>query len=182
MPHPVMRTSTAPRPARASRPARRGRRVLALLSGVAAASVAVLALLQLTGGPSETSRSVAGPDAKTATPRPRQAVPVAKDGAPTPKITMSTKPASTTPGGVPATRRLAWAPVAGAIGYHVELFRGDERLLAQETKEPALELGRTWRYQRRIVTLTPGTYRWYVWAVTKRGRAAEAVVQAKLTV
>ncbi len=55
-------------------------------------------------------------------------------------------------------------------------------MLAQETTEPVLELGSTWRYEGRTVRLTPGTYRWYVWPVTKSGRATQAVVQAKLTV
>ncbi len=80
------------------------------------------------------------------------------------------------------TRRFAWAPVAGAVGYHVELFRGNDRVLAQDTKEPVLELAPSWRYEGRTVTLTPGEYRWYVWPVTASGRGAEAVVQAKLTV
>jgi hypothetical protein len=80
------------------------------------------------------------------------------------------------------TRRFAWAPVDGAVGYHVELFRGNDRVLAKDTKEPVLELAPTWRYQGRTVTLTPGGYRWYVWPVTASGRGTQAVVQAKLTV
>ncbi len=93
-------------------------------------------------------------------------------------------PPPTTPAPTPAseTRRFAWAPVEGATGYHVELFRGSERVLAQETKEPVLELGPTWRYEGKTVQLVPGTYRWYVWPVTQSGRATQAVVQAKLTV
>ena len=55
-------------------------------------------------------------------------------------------------------------------------------MLAKETKEPILELGPTWRFEGRVVHLTPGEYRWYVWPVTKTGRAAQAVVQAKLSV
>jgi hypothetical protein len=82
----------------------------------------------------------------------------------------------------PETRRFAWAPVDGAVGYHVELFRGNDRVLAKDTKEPVLELAPTWRYQGRTVTLTPGEYRWYVWPVTASGRGTQAVVQAKLTV
>jgi hypothetical protein len=80
------------------------------------------------------------------------------------------------------TRRFAWAPVDGATGYHVELFRGNDRVLAKDTKEPVLEVAPSWRYQGRTVTLTPGEYRWYVWPVTSSGRGTEAVVQAKLTV
>jgi len=239
MPHPVKRTSVAPRPARAPRPKGRGRRIFALLAGIAAASVAVLALLQLTGGPTEPSRTAAGPratspaagarhaaskpkpapkpaatpsrskakakasaSAKSSAPaKPKAAAskatakPAAKPKAAAPKATAKPKPkaaatapaaGSTSPAGgsgaPAATRRFAWAPVAGAIGYHVELFRGAERVLVKETKEPVLELGQTWRYQGRTLTLTPGEYRWYVWSVTKSGRATQAVVQAKLTV
>ena len=78
------------------------------------------------------------------------------------------------------TRRFAWAPVDGAVGYHVELFRGNDRVLARDTKQPVLELAPTWRYQGRTVKLTPGEYRWYVWPVTAErtrhpgGRPGEA--------
>ena len=107
---------------------------------------------------------------------------------PKPKTTTAKPKAATTPpktAAAPAaaeTRRFAWAPVDGAVGYHVELFRGNDRVLARDTKEPVLELAPSWRYQGRTVTLTPGEYRWYVWPVTASGRGTQAVVQAKLTV
>ena len=121
----------------------------------------------------------------TAAPKPKTQASVK----PKPKTTTTKPKAATTPpkktAGAPAageTRRFAWAPVDGAVGYHVELFRGNDRVLAQDTKEPVLELAPSWRYQGRNVTLTPGEYRWYVWPVTASGRGAQAVVQAKLTV
>ena len=79
-------------------------------------------------------------------------------------------------------RRFAWAPVDGATGYHVELFKGADRVLARDTTQPILELAPTWRFEGKVVRLTPGTYRWYVWPVTKSGRATQAVVQAKLSI
>jgi hypothetical protein len=79
-------------------------------------------------------------------------------------------------------RRFAWAPVDGAVGYRVELFRGDEQVLRATTKQPVYELPRSWRHQGRAEQLSPGAYRWYVWPVLPDGTAAEAVVQAKLTV
>jgi len=119
----------------------------------------------------------------TAAPKPKTQASVK------PKTTTTKPKAATTPpkktAGTPAageTRRFAWAPVDGAVGYHVELFRGNDRVLAQDTKEPVLELAPSWRYQGRNVTLTPGEYRWYVWPVTASGRGTQAVVQAKLTV
>ena len=251
MPHPVARPTTAA-PTRRTPPTRsKGQRGLALVVGVAVASVAVIGFLQLTGGSSDpsgngaergavgtpphakaTHTSKAGKVAKTkvaakaaaksAKPKPKtktQSTPskaktaTAKAGQPSstqskassptprqkavqpkpapsnaPKVsssaTPSPSPSATTPAPAAAskTRRFAWAPVAGATGYHVELFRGADRVLAQDTKEPVLELGSTWRYEGRTVQLTPGTYRWYVWPVTTSGRATQAVVQAKLTV
>jgi hypothetical protein len=96
-------------------------------------------------------------------------------GAQTPPAT----PKSTPP---PAPRRFSWAPVENAVAYHVELFRGADQILARETTKPVLDLGESWRHEGRLVRLTPGTYRWYVWPVTSSGRAAQAVVQARLTV
>ena len=79
-------------------------------------------------------------------------------------------------------RRFAWAPVDGASSYHVELFRGSDRVFAGDTKQPVLELGPTWRHQGRVMKLTDGTYRWYVWSVTASGRSAQAIVQATLSI
>jgi len=99
-----------------------------------------------------------------------------------PKVAATPPKTTATAHAAAETRRFAWAPVDGAVGYHVELFRGNDRVLAQDTKEPILELAPSWRYQGRTVTLTPGEYRWYVWPVTASGRGTQAVVQAKLTV
>jgi hypothetical protein len=108
---------------------------------------------------------------------------------PKPKTTTARPKAAATPpkkaAAAPApaeTRRFAWAPVDGAVGYHVELFKGADRVLEKETTEPVLELGPSWRYAGRETRLTPGSYRWYVWPVTKSGRSTEAVVQATLDV
>jgi hypothetical protein len=230
---PVRRSPAPARmPVHPARSRRRWRRMLALLGGVAAASLAVLGVLQLTDGPSETAQTVAGPQAlgeapglRLATPKPTRAVTKAGVSTATPRRVATSPPepkepqppaavrsnvSPLTPGAktngaqpttprqpphtsgkssvaplpstAPAVRRFAWAPVEGATGYHVELFRGAVRVLARETKQPVLALGRTWRYGGRTVSLTPGAYRWYVWAVTKRGRASAAVVQATLTV
>jgi hypothetical protein len=147
--------------------------------------------------PAVTKPAVTKPGAKTksgtnASNKPKtQAAAKPKTQAPSkpkPKSTAA-KPKTSTPPAkktvAPAaaeTRRFAWAPVDGAVGYHVELFHGNDRVLARDTKEPVLELAPSWSYQGRTVTLTPGEYRWYVWPVTASGRGAEAVVQAKLTV
>ena len=68
------------------------------------------------------------------------------------------------------------------MSYHVELFRGPDRVLARDTKQPVLELGSTWRHEGRVMRLTEGSYRWYVWSVTSSGRNPQAIVQATLSV
>jgi hypothetical protein len=79
-------------------------------------------------------------------------------------------------------RRFAWAPVKGAVGYRVELFRGNQQVLRTTTKQPVYELPASWKHQGRAERLTPGAYRWYVWPVLKSGPSAQAVVQARLDV
>ena len=79
-------------------------------------------------------------------------------------------------------RRFAWAPVKGAVSYRFELFRGDKQVLEAKTTQPVYEVAGTWRQGRRTESLVAGAYRWYVWPVFASGPAAEAVVQAKLSI
>ena len=128
--------------------------------------------------PVETPKPAGTPKKTTSKQPVRNAKPATK-----PKTSAKASPKTAGPATAPtATRRFAWAPVDGATGYHVELFRGADRVLAQDTKEPVLELGSTWRYQGREMHLTPGTYRWYVWPITQDGLASQAIVQARLPV
>jgi hypothetical protein len=89
------------------------------------------------------------------------------------------KPAS---GPAAKPRRFAWAPVDGAVGYRLELFRGNEQVLVARTQVPAYELAPHWRHRGHDESLTSGGYRWYVWPVLPDGPADTAVVQARLTV
>jgi hypothetical protein len=127
-------------------------------------------------------QSAAAPSANRPTKPKKRTAPTPK---PTPKQSGGSKK-TTPPPSKPAARaeprRFAWAPVEGALRYHIELFRGADRILAVDTTQPVLELGTTWRHQGKVVRLTPGAYRWYVWPVTKTGRAVQAVVQAKLEI
>jgi hypothetical protein len=79
-------------------------------------------------------------------------------------------------------RRFAWAPVAGAGGYHVEFFLGSKKVFAADTDRPQIALPTRWRFRGVERTLEPGDYRWYVWPVVSGRRAAEAIVQARLAV
>lgn len=81
-----------------------------------------------------------------------------------------------------APRRFAWAPVAGATGYHVEFFRGNARIQAVDTTRPEYALPATWTYADRRYRLAAGAYRWYVWPVVSGLRQSSATVQAELVV
>jgi len=137
----------------------------------ATAKPKVVAKPKTTSTPTATTK----PKPKTTSPKATTSGPPAK-----PASKAKAQPASPKPALEP--RRFAWAPVDGATSYHVELFRGADRVLAKETTQPILELGPSWRYEGKTVQLTPGSYRWYVWPVTKSGRATQAVVQAKLDI
>jgi hypothetical protein len=110
------------------------------------------------------------PPARTPIPKPRAQAPVPKrEGKATPRPRIE-------------PQRFAWAPVADASGYHVELFRGSKKVFAADTARPALTVPRRWTYAGRPQELEPGVYRWYVWPVTAGRRAVRATVQAALTI
>jgi hypothetical protein len=90
---------------------------------------------------------------------------------------------SAKPTGVaPASRRFAWAPVAGASGYQVEFFRGESRVFSGRSSRAALTLPARWRIAGRRESLKPGRYRWYVWPIVAGKRSSSAVVRATLEV
>jgi hypothetical protein len=118
----------------------------------------------------------AAPLPAVANPQPPAASTGASEGATKPSA--PTRPPST---GVD-TRRFAWPPVAGATGYHVELFKGSALVFRNETANPEILIPRRWRFDGRRRRLEPGEYRWYVWPVVNGRRKAMAIVQAKLVV
>jgi len=90
-------------------------------------------------------------------------------------------PAPAAPAGAaPATRRFAWAPRAGASGYHVELFKGPMLVFRANSAKPEIVIPKRWRLNGRVHTLVPGSYRWYVWPRVGGRRQARAIVQARL--
>jgi hypothetical protein len=82
----------------------------------------------------------------------------------------------------PTERKFAWAPVAGATGYHVEFFRGHSRVFTQDTTEPDITVPARWTYQGNTRSFRAGEYRWYVWPVVAGLRQSRAAVQASLTI
>lgn len=81
-----------------------------------------------------------------------------------------------------APRLLAWAPVAGAEQYHVELFDGAARVFSANTRRPRISIPTSWRFEGRMRRLSPGTYLWYVWPVVSGRQSTQAIVRARLDV
>jgi hypothetical protein len=137
--------------------------------------------------PATSAPRAAATKPKNASPKPATTQ-TKKQSAPPPARKQPSKKRASAPAKAKATapaapsRRFAWAPVERAVGYRVELFRGDKQVLRATTKQPVFELAGRWRHQGRAERLSPGAYRWYVWPVFKSGPAAQAVVQARLEV
>ena len=59
---------------------------------------------------------------------------------------------------------LRWARVGGARYYNVQLFRGAKRVLAAWPVAHQFGVPKAWKWEGRKYRLSPGRYRWYVWA------------------
>jgi hypothetical protein len=59
--------------------------------------------------------------------------------------------------------RLAWRPVNRATYYNVQLFRGNRKILSSWPRSTHLQLQPRWTFRGRLIRMTPGRYRWYVW-------------------
>jgi hypothetical protein len=59
---------------------------------------------------------------------------------------------------------LRWNRVPGARYYNVQLYRGSKRILAAWPAKNQLGLPAGWRWNGKRHRLSPGKYRWYVWA------------------
>jgi hypothetical protein len=59
---------------------------------------------------------------------------------------------------------LRWGRVRGASYYNVQLFRGSKRIYSVWPTMRQVGLAPTWRWSGRAYELTPGQYRWFVWA------------------
>jgi hypothetical protein len=123
-------------------------------------------------------------------PKPPATTPAApvkpKPQASSPAAPAGPKPQATTPA-APTLPPLGWAPVAAAVGYHVELVQGARRVYAATTSRAQLALPSRWSYQGRSYRLAAGRYRWYVWPLFRRGGAqtptrGRPIVAATLTV
>ena len=91
------------------------------------------------------------------------------------------RPAATSSG-----RRLAWAPVANASTYTVEIVGGGDLTYSATTSHAYVRVPDRWRRNGRTMTLSVGTYHWYVWPVFGSGaehrQSRKAVVASVLTI
>jgi len=58
---------------------------------------------------------------------------------------------------------LRWIATKGADYYNIQLFRGTTKILSVWPLKSQFVLHRTWKFGGRKITLTQGTYQWYVW-------------------
>jgi hypothetical protein len=59
---------------------------------------------------------------------------------------------------------LRWGRVRGATYYNVQLFRGSKRIFSAWPTMHQTGIPATWTWSGHRFRLTPGQYRWYVWA------------------
>jgi hypothetical protein len=59
---------------------------------------------------------------------------------------------------------LRWPRVGGAAYYNVQLYRGSKRIYSVWPTMHQVGLSTTWKWSGRSFHLSPGPYRWYVWA------------------
>jgi hypothetical protein len=202
-----IRVEPVPEPPRAPRPAptpRRRRFRLGLLTS-AAGVVALGVLLALIVGrgeppalrtqPTQSVAAAVSPTEPTPTqPRSSVTTPTATTPtattptATTPTATTQTAPAPTSPAPSHATavpgQTFVWVSSPDAAAYEFQLFQGGERVFRARVDEARLELPGQWRLAGRPHALLPGSYRWYVWTISKRTnrQSTKPTVSAKLVV
>ena len=97
-----------------------------------------------------------------------------------------TAPATSTPVHAPAVRgqTFVWVASPDATAYEFQLFQGGERVFRARVDEARLELPGRWRLAGRPHALLPGSYRWYVWKISKgtNRQSAKPTVSAKLVI
>jgi hypothetical protein len=66
---------------------------------------------------------------------------------------------------------LRWRAVRRATYYNVQLYRAGRKVLTTWPTRARLQLRARWRFNGRVQTLEPGSYRWYVWPAYGRPSA-----------
>lgn len=146
-------------------------RLVSAAAGLVAVTVVVTLLVGRERGPA---------------PRQQQTQSVASAVSPSTPASTSTAPATAgslhetpTPG-----HTFVWIADPQAVAYEFQLFQSGERVFRTRLDKPRLELPGHWRWSGLPHALVPGSYRWYVWPVSRRTnrRAAVALVNARLVV
>jgi hypothetical protein len=77
-----------------------------------------------------------------------------------------------------------WVAAPNAVAYDFQLLEGGERVFRARVDKPRLELPGRWRWSGLPHALVPGSYRWYVWPVSRRTnrRSTVAIVDRRLAV
>jgi hypothetical protein len=161
-------------------------------SAALASALLVGVRIDLGGQPAGADSSIGEPPvASTQTGRsprkPAATAPSTKPKTRTHRSTRTSKPAvkpaaTPTPQVAKQPRRFVWAPVAGASAYRVQFFRGSTLIFQARTDKAEVTVPPSWTLAGVRRSLTPGTYRWNVWPITKAGQQSKAVVQAELVV
>jgi hypothetical protein len=183
-------TRLAPTPEPAPRRRRLRLGLLASAAGVIALGVLLTLFVGREDGPgtrAQRTQSVAAavsPSVATPTePAPTTTAPAKPK--PKPARTSAT-PATSAPVHATAVsgKTFVWVSSPDAAAYEFQLFQGGERVFRTRVDEARLELPGRWRQAGRPHALLPGTYRWYVWKISKRTnrQSAKPTVSAKLVV
>lgn len=121
------------------------------------------------------------PPAETAPTEETKPPPVSQDERTTSAAPLEERaPAAQTRAAVP--RRFSWAPDPRADSYLIEIFRGSARVFVATSGRAEVTVPAQWTLAGKRQRLTKGEYRWYVWPVTAGTRAANAIVQATVSV
>ena len=179
-----------PIPEPASEPPPRRRRIRLGLLAPAAGVIAAGVLLTLFVGREEqparraqqtqsVAAAVSPPKATPTQPKPSTTTPAKPTGT-------STTPASSAPVHAIAVpgRTFVWVTSPDAAAYEFQLFQGGERVYRARVDDARLELPGRWRQAGRPHALLPGSYRWYVWTISKRTnrQSTKPTVSAKLVI
>jgi hypothetical protein len=68
---------------------------------------------------------------------------------------------------------LRWHRVRGATYYNMQLFRGKKRVYSAWPTLHQIGLAATWTWSGHVFRLSPGRYRWYIWAGFGPRKAAQ---------
>jgi hypothetical protein len=148
---------------------------------ILAFAIAAAIVLSRSGGGAATSAT------PTASPTPTATHPAPATTAPRPTTTATTATATTTasaptktstsarPKGFVPSRVFAWPANPDAVAYVIRFFRGSKLVFQRRIVQPRIELPESFEF-------APGSYRWLVVPVDRRGNEGKAVVASQFNV